>query len=68
MNRVPVVSSNLQSVGYVGGTLEIAFHSGGIYQYVGVPEMLYHALLGAASKGKFFHHNIKFVYRWVRIA
>ncbi|WP_394854027.1 KTSC domain-containing protein [Citrobacter freundii] len=35
MIRQPVSSSNLQSVGYdqATSTLEIAFHSGGIYQY-----------------------------------
>lgn len=67
MNRVAVVSSNLQSVGYCGGTLEIAFHSGGIYQYFGVPETVYCALLGADSKGRFFHRNIKRVYSWMRV-
>ena len=39
MNRVPVQSSNLASVGYDSGNMviEIEFHSGRIYQYFNVP-------------------------------
>ena len=40
MNRTPVNSSNLSSVGYdpMSQTLEFAFNSGGIYQYYNVPQ------------------------------
>ena len=37
MYRIPVSSSNLASVGYEGGILEIEFKSGSVYQYSGVP-------------------------------
>ncbi|MHC5726326.1 MAG: KTSC domain-containing protein [Nostoc sp.] len=42
MLRIGVSSSDLQSVGYDATTctLEIKFHSGGIYQYFKVPEVI----------------------------
>lgn len=69
MNRRPVASSNLASVGYDERSrrLEIEFHRGGIYQYFDVPKHIYSALMQAASKGKYFHHAIKGVFRYVRL-
>jgi len=63
MNRTPVRSSNIASVGYENGTLEIAFVSGGIHQYFNVPEHVYHGLMSATSKGRYFHDRIKNRYR-----
>lgn len=59
--RFPIQSSNISSVGYdpIASTLEIEFHSGGIYQYYGVPRHVYDGLMKAESKGSYFHHNIK---------
>lgn len=61
MNRVPVSSSNLQSVGYdpVTHVLEIAFHSSGIYQYSNVPAHIHSGLMSAPSKGQYFDAHIK---------
>ncbi|UPK82725.1 KTSC domain-containing protein [Proteus vulgaris] len=61
MNRVPVSSSNLHSVGYdqATQTLEIAFHSGGVYQYLNVPPKIHQDLMNASSKGQYFDVNIK---------
>ena len=59
MNRTPVTSSNIASVGYENGTLEIAFVDGGVYQYSNVPEQIYLGLMSAASKGGYFHDHIK---------
>ncbi|MBE8596842.1 MULTISPECIES: KTSC domain-containing protein [unclassified Xenorhabdus] len=69
MNRVSVSSSNLHSVGYdqVTRTLEIAFHSGGIYQYDGVPANVHQGLISASSKGKYFHQYIKNVYPYRKV-
>ncbi len=69
MNRQPVQSSNLRSVGYESdtNTLEIEFNSGGIYQYFGVPESVYSGLMSASSKGSYFHENIKDKYETRRI-
>ena len=69
MKRAPVSSSNLCSVGYdpASKTLEIEFHSGGIYQYTGVAETSYRQLMAAPSLGKFFHAHIKDVYPTTRV-
>jgi len=67
MVRFPVSSSNLRSIGYSDGTLEIEFNSGGIYQYRGVPESAYMSLMSASSKGTYFHNFIKDRYPTVKI-
>ena len=61
LQRFPVESSNIASIGYdpVTSTLEIEFHSGGIYRYSGVPEDIHHGLMNAGAKGSYFHLNIK---------
>ncbi len=61
MNRTPVQSSNLASVGYdpSTSTLEVEFLNGRVYQYFGVPERVYHELMNAASKGSYLDQNIK---------
>ncbi len=61
MNRTPVRSSNTRSVGYdpASRTLEVEFNSGGVYQYSGVPETIYQGFMRAASKGSYFHDDIK---------
>ena len=67
MNMIPVNSSNLYAVGYDGSTLRIQFHSGGIYDYVGVPESVYNGLMNASSKGSYHAANIKNVYPYRKI-
>lgn len=61
MERIPVDSSNLASIGYdvASSTLEIEFNSGAIYQYYGVPENEYTGLMNASSKGSYFDQHIK---------
>jgi len=61
MDRVPVQSSNLASVGYDISTsvLEIEFRNGNVYQYYGVPAQVYEELMNAGSKGSYFHRNIR---------
>jgi hypothetical protein len=69
MDRQPVVSSNIKSIGYdhISRTLEIEFHDGGIYQYFGVPETVFNGLMGVPSHGSYFHRYIKDKYRWAKI-
>ena len=69
MERIPVQSSNLASVGYDPSTqtLEIEFNSGGIYQYYGVPEFVNDSLMSAASKGSYFSQNIKNAYSYAKV-
>jgi len=61
MKRATVQSSNITSVGYdpAASTLEIEFHSGGVYQYFEVPREVHDGLMKAASKGSYFHRHIK---------
>lgn len=61
MERELVSSSNIRSIGYDADSmlLEIEFNSGAVYQYQGVPESEYDALMRAGSKGTYFNANIK---------
>jgi hypothetical protein len=67
MSRISVTSSNLKSVGYTDGTLEIEFFGGRIYQYADVPQGIYEELMRANSHGKYFHRRIRNSYRYQRI-
>jgi hypothetical protein len=69
MERIQVNSSNIASVGYDAGSeiLEIEFISGGTYQYSGVPEGVYEGMMGADSKGKYFHANINKKYPFTKL-
>ena len=69
MQRTPVASSNLVSVGYEAGTktLEVEFRGGRVYQYTQVSEGAYDALMNASSKGSHFAHHIRDRYRTTKI-
>jgi hypothetical protein len=64
-----VQSSNLAAVDYDywSGTLTIAFHSGGVYEYYHVPHSEYVGLMQAGSHGRYFHAFIKNQYDSQRI-
>ena len=63
-----VQSSDLAGVDYHwSGTLTIEFHSGGVYEYYGVPHSEYTSLMNASSLGKYFHAYIKNRYAYRRI-
>ena len=69
MNRTPVTSSNVASVGYDPGTmtLEVEFKNGSVYQYFDVPEAVYQELKSAASVGTYLNQSIKNSYRYAQI-
>ena len=69
MHRQPVESSAITSVGYEKETqiLELEFHSGNIYRYSNVPEMVYQGLLIADSIGSYFSEDIRDEYPTERI-
>lgn len=69
MNRDPVASSNLVSVGYdePTQTLEIEFSNGAIYQYFNVGTVLFEQLMQAPSKGQFLNIYIKNAYPYSRV-
>ncbi len=61
IESIPVRSSNISSIGYDARSeiLVMAFHSGAVYQYFGVPKHIYHGLMHAPSHGKYFDSHIK---------
>ena len=67
MNRTYVSSTDLVSVGYENGTLEIEFKGNRVYQYFNVPQSVYQSLMAAFSKGTYFHANIKDRYQYREI-
>lgn len=69
-HRTPVSSSNLRSVGYDENdrTLEIEFHSGGVYEYYDVPPETVRELLQAGSRGRYFHEHVRDEYDYRQIA
>ncbi len=64
MDRTPVVSTAIESVGYdpESETLEIEFTSGGVYRYEGVPSEVFEEFMNSDSFGSYFQQNIKGAY------
>jgi hypothetical protein len=62
MQRKPVISSDLKSVGYDPDSkvLEVEFKSNGsIFRYPNVPLALYEGLMRAQSRGIYFREKIR---------
>ncbi len=70
MERTPVISTNVTSVGYdeQSCTLEVEFVSGGVYQYYNVLPELHAQFMQASSKGRFLHSQIKSSYAYARVS
>lgn len=66
MERIAVDSSNVVSVGYDEGTLEVEFNSG-IYCYYDVPEHIFEELMASDSKGSYLHRNVKSSFSYEQI-
>jgi len=43
------------------------FADGKVYQYFDVPQHVYEELVNAPSVGKYFHINVRGVYRYARV-
>jgi hypothetical protein len=69
MQREAVESTTMRSVGYdqPNQVLEIEFQSGAVYQYLDVPPAIHKELMDAASKGRYFNHEIREIYTSVRV-
>ena len=69
MDREPVTSSTILSVGYdaASETLEIEFKATGVYQYLNVPQFMWERLIVADSVGKFFNAEIKNTFPCVKV-
>lgn len=61
MERIPVTSSNILSIGYdeESQCLEVEFLNMSVYQYLGVPPEVHESFVASSSKGSFFHQTIK---------
>ena len=61
MNRIPVDSSNLKSIGYDPNEqiLEVEFKGNVVWQYRNVPLNVWLELESAPSKGKYFQSQIR---------
>ena len=69
MQRQPVTSSNIASIGYDESTqtLEIEFLNGTVYQYFDVPSRVYDDFMSASSHGQYLAQNIKGHYRYSKV-
>jgi hypothetical protein len=61
VERTPVASKSLRSVGYdeTASELEVEFQSGRVYCYRGVPAQLYQWLMRSPGKGGLFNRLIR---------
>jgi hypothetical protein len=68
--RVAVESAGLASIGHCAEScvLEIEFRGGEVYRYFAVPRGTYDELVGADSKGTYFHHFIRDRFPHARVA
>ena len=69
MERTPVKSSNIASIGYDvnTSTMEVEFRNGGIYQYPGVTTIQRDQMLKAPSIGTHFHKFIRPKFKAVKV-
>lgn len=69
VTMIPVVSSNVASVGYESATqtVFVCFHNGSTYAYRGVPEAEFEGLKNSPSVGSYLHRNFKNVYPYDRV-
>lgn len=70
MNVTAVESTTLATVAYdeARDLLQLEFRSQAIYQYLGVPPIVHQALLGAASKGRYFNQAIRGRFPYKRVS
>lgn len=69
LKREAVQSTAIASVGYSKRlhVLEIEFRNGAIYRYLEVDPVIYHNLMVAPSKARFYDNNIRWKYRSLHV-
>ena len=69
MQRVPVNSTNILTIGYDRESLmlEIEFKTKRVYRYSNVPPHIYSGLMKATSHGKYFQDYINNVFTHVEL-
>ena len=63
LNWIELQSKPLKRVAYKNEVLYVEFNDGAQWQYIGVPEHICNALMGAKSKGTYFNQNIRGRYK-----
>lgn len=59
MKLISVSSTNVSSIGYEDGVIEVHFNNGYAYRYPNCTEELFNRFLTASSKGSFVHSVLK---------
>lgn len=69
IKRDPVQSTALAAIGYSRSlhALEIEFRNGAIYRYLNVDPAIYHQLMIAPSKARFYDEKIRRKYRSLHV-
>lgn len=67
MDRVPVASRAVTSIGWEKDRLEVEFSNGDVYQYTPVSKSVADDLFAAQSVGSYFMSNIRPHYRGIKI-
>lgn len=69
MDRTPVQSSHIASVGYDAGTrkLHVEFHNGDLHEFSNVPEQYARTFMNDRSIGSAFHKYIKPHFKSVKL-
>lgn len=69
IEMIPVVSSNVESIGYNEGTqiLRVKFLNGAIYEYKNVPLVEFEQLKNTSSAGSYLNRNIARNYPYEKV-
>lgn len=69
MQRQPVSSSNIASIGYdaQSETLEVEFVDCSVYQYFNVPSGTHEGLMAASSHGSYLSAHVKGTYQYQKL-
>lgn len=69
MKHLPVASSNVASVGYENGVMEVRFRSGSLYRATGILVREFREFMDAESKGSHFATKLKNhpTVKWVKV-
>lgn len=59
IQRIPVASSMIKSVGHEGDTVEVEFTSGKVYRHSGCSDQMFAAMMASESIGKFYNAHIR---------
>jgi hypothetical protein len=59
MDRTPIESSSIKSIGHDETGLEVEYKNGGVYHYPGVSKDEHRDLMAAPSVGSHFAQNIR---------